>query len=89
MSNTSKLTIMETINFTRESNGTFVFPQVSKSAAKAKFRRMLSGAGYFGSKHFTVGFANWSLNEETIECNTTYHSEATILDMYSTNCREW
>lgn len=82
---------MKTIEFTKQEDGTYVFQQTSKAAAKAKFRRMLSGAGFFGMKHFTVGFANWTINEDanTIECHTTYHSKSTILDMYTKNCKGW
>lgn len=81
----------ENVNFTKKSNGTFVFPQISKAAAKAKFARLQSGAGWYGGKHFTIGFANWTLNEENaeIECYTNYHAESTVLDMYVSNCKKW
>lgn len=93
--NQLKLTAMknsiENIEFTRESNGTYIFPQISKSAARSKFNRMASGAGRCHTMHFEAGFANWNLNLETncIECYTTYHSEYTVLDMYANNCKGW
>jgi hypothetical protein len=80
---------MKTQNYTRESNGKFVFPQTSRSAAKTKFKRMLTGAGFFGMNSFTIGFANWTLNEDTIECYTTYHAESTVLEMYTSNCKRY
>lgn len=75
----------------RKEDGTYVFPQISKNAARAKWGRMLSGAGFFGMKHFTIGFANWSLNMDnnSIECYTTYHSDFTVYEMYRTNCKSF
>lgn len=72
------------------------FTQVSKAAAKAKFRRMASGVGRTGVTNFECGFSTWWIGtddeDETnlaIYAVTTYHSEATLNRMYKTNCKSY
>ena len=40
-------------------NYTKKYPQVSKEAARSKFRRMQSGAGQFGQATFEYLFSTW------------------------------
>jgi hypothetical protein len=74
------------------------FQQTSNAAAKSKFRKMASGAGWSGVKYFKCGFADWTIENDNdfpepgtlaIYCNTTYHSESTINEMYKKNCKNW
>lgn len=72
------------------------YQQVSKSAAKAKFRRMESGMGRNGVTNFECGFSTWWIGKDdedednlAIYATTTYHSESTLDKMYKTNCKSY
>lgn len=45
-------------------NYTKKYPQVSKAAARAKFNRMMSGAGRFGQQSFECGFSTWWMGKD-------------------------
>jgi len=79
-------------------NYTKKYQQVSKAAAKSKFRRMQSGAGRFGQQSFECGFCTWWMGKDeesgdpdqyAIFVQTTYHPEATLDRMYKSNCKKW
>ena len=65
------------------------YTQLSVAAAKAKFRRMASGAGWQKCNNFQVGFCTWELRGSDIIAHTTYHSESTLDAMYKSNCKNW
>lgn len=70
-------------------NADFSVLQVSKAAAKAKFRRMCQTS----DTHATIGFANWFLMQEDGDwyiCGfSNYHSVITLENMYKTNNKSW
>jgi hypothetical protein len=79
-------------------NYTKKYEQVSKVAARSKFRRMMSGVGRFGQTTFECGFSTWWWGKDTdnpdlesyaIFVSTIYHTESTLDKMYKTNCKKW
>lgn len=77
------------------------YPQVSKTAAKAKFNRMAKGAGKIANGgYFECRFSTWilgkDLDDDLNDCNSyaiyassSYHVEASLDSMYKSNCRNW
>jgi len=71
-------------------NADFKAIQVSKAAAKAKFRRLTKTVGM---TYATIGFSNWFLMQENgdwyIVATSTYHPVSSLEDMYKTNGKNW
>lgn len=75
-------------------NYTKKYTQTSKAAARSKFRRMQSGAGFAGKKNFEAWFSTWwiSIDDEDLDnlaiyVNSNYHPEASLGRMYKSNCK--
>lgn len=76
---------------------TLKFPQVSKSAAESKMKRLVGNTVYG-----TIGFCNITIKRTSdeeykmsgqrewwIEMSSTYHVESTMQEMYKTNGKSW
>jgi hypothetical protein len=82
-------------------NYTKKYEQVSDAAARAKFRRMASGAGRSNVTSFEAWFSTWWIgtddnfydrpwkknNHLAIYVSSTYHPVSSLDVMYKTNCK--
>lgn len=70
------------------------YTQKSKAAARSKFRRMQSGAGFAGNDHFTAWFSTWWIGVDdedpdnfAIYVSSSYHPKTSLDRMYKSNCK--
>ncbi len=77
-------------------NYTKKYPQVSKEAARSKFKRMQSGAGRRGQSTFESWFSTWwhgrddeNSDQWSLFAHTTYHPVEQLDKMYKTNCNNF
>jgi hypothetical protein len=82
-------------------NYTKKYEQISDAAARAKFRRMASGAGRAGVTNFEAWFSTWWIgtdddfsdcpgeknNHLAIYVSSNYHPVWSLDMMYKTNCK--
>jgi hypothetical protein len=74
-------------------NYTAKYPQVSKDAARSKFRRMQAGTGRRAQQTFEAWFSTWWMGKDddnkeyAIYAHTTYHPKEQLDRMYKTNCK--
>lgn len=70
------------------------YSQCTNAATAAKWRRMCANRGRRNVKYLECGFSSWFLVKDdcgniVVKASTTYHSEATLDEMYACNLNGW